>query len=106
MVMTQDSRQAKKLTTGNKKLAARIRKAMTVGLPDETELIETGMVILLSRRLSVGEIPTDKDMVSSDDYDPDGKGHRWTLSLEGVLAMHLYEARWFHSWQRARARRN
>ena len=96
----------KNLTKTNKRLAGKIRKAMTVGLLDEIELVETGLILLLNRELTPGEIPTDKEIITSDEYDPAGKGHRWTLSLEGVLLMHLFETRWFHSWQRMRARRN
>jgi len=99
-------RQARQLVKRDRRLAAKIRMAMTVGLENETELVESGLVLLLNRALLAGELPTDNDIITSDDYDPDGKGHRWTPSLEGVLLLHLFETRWFHALQRARRNRN
>ena len=97
---------SKTSTKTGKRLAGKIRIAMTTGLENETELVESGLILLLNRELKPSEIPTDRDIIMSDDYDPDGKGHKWTVSLEGVLLLHLFEPRWFHSWQRMRSRRN
>lgn len=96
---------AKTSVKSSKRLAGKIRKAMTVGLENETELVESGLILLLNHALSSGEFPADRDIITSDEYDPE-KGHRWTPSLEGVMLLHLFESRWFHSWQRMRSRRN
>jgi len=75
-----------------------LRTALEVesGIHDATELIDAGFVVLMDKNGKHRE---------SDDWDP-GAGDRWTLTIDGVILLHLYQPIWFHAWQDALRRRN
>ena len=56
-----------------------LEKAITVGIEDDSELREHGLIQLYD--------PKTKKEVSPDDYDPDGKGHQWFATRMGIELM-------------------
>jgi len=77
--------------------ARQLRHAITVGLDDASDLVDEGLIVLQT---------VDGRPVSPDDYNDGAKGDGWTVTVEAVLLLYLYEPGWLHEWQYARARRN
>ncbi len=83
------------MATGLAELAEKaglVRRAITVGLLNADELVDDGWVVLYGPN---GE-PIEKSK-----YD-DSVGHTWSITVDAVLLLHLFEPEWFHAWRSQR----